>query len=230
MTRRIPIPSRALPVAILAALLLTACSSGDVRRAATPRPTDPHVSTPVPTEPATIPTPTASPAATPAPVPTTLTTGGPAPRPADLVRSDGTPWTLTDEVGHPTILFFGYTHCPDVCPETIATLLEVLDARPDTRVVFITVDPERDTQEFLAQWVRFMPEGMIGVTGSPAAIRRAADLYGVQYARVDTGSAAGYSMSHTAFQYLVDADGDLVAVYPFATTAAEIIGGLDALG
>ncbi|MBX3031679.1 MAG: copper chaperone PCu(A)C [Chloroflexi bacterium] len=237
MTRRLPFPSRLVLLAALAALVAGACS-GDQARRATPPPTEP----PPPTAgaaatPAAMPTPVVTPASatTPAPtstahpVPSALVVGSPAPRPVGLVRSDGQPWALTDHAGHPTIVFFGYTHCPDVCPETIATLLEVARARPEVRVAFITVDPERDTPEFLAQWVHFLPEGVVGVTGTPAAIRGAADLYGVQYARVDAGSAAGYSMAHTAFQYLIDAEGDLVAVHPFATPAAAIISDLASL-
>jgi protein SCO1/2 len=154
----------------------------------------------------------------------------PAPEFVDLVRADGTPFTLADERGRTTLLFFGYTHCPDVCPATIGELMQVLQARPDVRVVFVTVDPERDTPEFLAEWTKYLPEGMVGVTGSPLAIRHAADQYGVRYARVDTDSRSGYAMSHTAFQYLIDAEGNLVLTYPFGTPAAAIIGDLDAMG
>ncbi|MFN8518576.1 MAG: SCO family protein [Chloroflexota bacterium] len=204
--------------------------------AATPQPTP--AATPQPTATVTPqPTVAATPLATsglvatsPAPsTSVTLVVGQPAPGPVGLVRSDGSPFRLADEAGHPAILFFGYTHCPDVCPETIATLLEVQRARPDVRIVFVTVDPERDTPEFLAEWTAYMSDGIVGVTGSPAAIRQAADLYGVQYARVDTGSVGGYSMAHTAFQYLVDEDGSLVRIYPFATPPETIIGDLDAL-
>jgi len=147
----------------------------------------------------------------------------------DLVKPDGTPFTLADEHGHATLVFFGYTHCPDVCPATIGELMQVIQARPDVRVAFITIDPERDTTEFLAEWTKYLPEGLIAVTGSPLAIRHAADSYGARYARVDTDSRNGYSMSHTAFQYLIDGEGNLVLTYPFGTPAAAIIGDLDAL-
>ncbi len=95
--------------------------------------------------------------------------------------------------------------------------------------MFVTVDPERDTPEFLTQWVEYLPDNLVGATGTPDAIRRAADLYGVQYARVDTGSRAGYAMAHTAFQYLIDDAGVLARVYPFATPAQTIISDLDQL-
>lgn len=159
---------------------------------------------------------------------------GPAPEFVDLVVADGTPsgtpFTLADLRGETTLVFFGYTNCPDVCPATIGELIGVLQARPDVRVVFVTIDPERDTPEFLAEWTKYLPEGLVGVTGSPLAIRHAADSYGARYARVDTDSRSGYSMSHTAFQYLIDGEGNLLLTYPFGTPAAAIIGDLDALG
>jgi protein SCO1/2 len=150
----------------------------------------------------------------------------PAAELVDLVKADGTPFTLADERGDVTLLFFGYTHCPDVCPATIGELMQVLQVRPDVHVAFITVDPERDTLAFMADWTKYMPTGLMGVTGSPLAIRHAADSYGVRYARVDTGSKAGYSMSHTAFVYVIDGAGNLVLTLPFGTPAAAMIGDL----
>ena len=147
-----------------------------------------------------------------------------------LTDAEGQARTLADFKGKVSVVFFGYTHCPDVCPATIGELMQVLQARPDVRVVFVTVDPERDTPEFLAEWTKYLPEGMVGVTGSPLAIRHAADQYGVRYARVDTDSRSGYAMSHTAFQYLIDPEGNLVLTYPFGTPAAAILGDLDAMG
>jgi protein SCO1/2 len=210
-------------VAALSLSLAAACVSGPAR-VRTPGPDATRA--PVATVAAvTTPSPTAGRPSAPA----ALVPGQRAPEPADLVRTDGRPFRLADEAGHPTILFFGYTHCPDVCPETIATLLEVARDRPEVHIVFVTVDPERDTREFLTEWVAYLPDSVVGVTGTPDAIRRAADLYGVQYARVDTGSAGGYAMAHTAFQYLVDPTGILERIYPFATPAETIIGDLDDL-
>jgi protein SCO1/2 len=257
MTSRPLAVARPGAVGVVVLLLAAACAGGPARRAPTPTPgassapstgtrtPEPKPATPDrslrpvatpthtlnatehPTEPATA-VPSTGPAVPPSARPA-LVIGAPAPEPADLIRSDGGTFRLADDVGHPTIVFFGYTHCPDVCPETIATLLEVARDRPDVRVVFVTVDPERDTREFLAEWVAYLPDGVTGVTGTPGAIRRAADQYGVQYARVDTGSAAGYAMSHTAFQYLIDGHGVLQRIYPFATTAETIVNDLDTL-
>ena len=127
------------------------------------------------------------------------------------------------------LVFFGYTHCPDVCPQTIGELFGVFEALPQTQAVFVSVDPERDTPEFLQEWTTYMPENLFAVTGTPGAIRRAADNYGVKYARVETTSTAGYTMSHTADLYLIDEEGQLLHTYPFGTPAAEIVADLETL-
>jgi protein SCO1/2 len=155
---------------------------------------------------------------------------GPAPPIAGLVLPDGSAFELASLSGHPVLLFFGYTHCPDVCPTTIGTLLQVLDEAPDARVVFVSIDPERDTPDFLGDWVRYFPDGFVALTGSPAAVRSVADGYGARYARVDTTSTAGYAMAHTALVYLIDASGRLRASYPFGTPPETIMAGLARLG
>ena len=154
--------------------------------------------------------------------------GLPAPALRDLVVGDR-PFDLTALRGHPVLLFFGYTNCPDVCPMTVGELVMVLEDRPDVRAVFVTVDPERDTPESLAEWTRYMAPGFLALTGSPAAIRTAADAYGVRYARVDSGSAAGYSMSHTAFVYLIDSEGRHRLTFPFGTGWATMARAIDGL-
>jgi protein SCO1 len=141
----------------------------------------------------------------------------------DLVRPEGEPFALADLGGHPALVFFGYTHCPDVCPATIGELLGVLEARPEARAVFVSVDPERDSVDFLGRWTRYFPPRFIALTGSPGAIRHAADGFGVRYARVETTSTAGYTMSHTAEVFLIDGQGQLRTTYPFGTSAGTMI-------
>jgi protein SCO1/2 len=150
----------------------------------------------------------------------------PAPPLEDLVNPDGSAFDLTAYEGSPTLLFFGYTHCPDVCPATIGEIFGVFETSPETQAVFVSIDPERDTPEWLAKWTEYMPESFNAVTGSPGAIRRAADGYGVRYARVETSSTAGYTMSHTADLFLIDAAGQLVHTFPFGTPAADIAAGI----
>jgi protein SCO1/2 len=150
--------------------------------------------------------------------------GNPVPAPdlAGLVYPDLSPFDLADLEGSPVLLYFGYTHCPDVCPATLGELFGVWEVIPDMQAVYVTVDPERDTPEFLEEWTRYLPENLHALTGSPGAIRLAADSYGVRYARVETTSTSGYTMSHTAELYLIDEHGQLLLSYPFGTPAAEI--------
>ena len=153
----------------------------------------------------------------------------PAPALADLVLPDHSTFELSGLEGEPVLVYFGYTHCPDVCPATMGELFGVFEAEPETQALFVSVDPERDTPEFLGEWTKYLPDNLYAVTGSPGAIRRAADNYGVKCARVETTSTAGYTMSHTAALYLIDSDGQLLLDYPFGTPAAEIVEDLRAL-
>jgi protein SCO1/2 len=150
----------------------------------------------------------------------------PAPELVGLVNPDRTPFELADLAGDPVLVYFGFTHCPDVCPATIGELFGVWEEVPEMQAVFVTVDPERDTPEFLDEWTRYLPDNLHAVTGDPMAIRRAADGYGVRYARVETESSSGYTMSHTADLYLIDEHGQLLLAYPFGTPATEIVADL----
>lgn len=138
----------------------------------------------------------------------------------DLTDQDARPFGLGDERGHPTFVFFGYTHCPDVCPATVGTIgLAMTALGSDVRAVFVTIDPARDTTTWMAEYVRFLPKGFAGLTGSDAQIARTAAAWDVHYAKVETGNAEGYAMSHTADVFLVDAAGLLRARFPFGTSS-----------
>jgi protein SCO1 len=133
---------------------------------------------------------------------------------------DGAGKTVSDQTlrGKPFLVYFGYTHCPDVCPATIGTIGEAMAATDvGVRAVFVTVDPERDTPAWLTSYLAYLPAGFVALTGSDADIRTAADRWGVTYARVETGVPGAYAMSHTANVYLVDAAGSLRATFPFGT-------------
>jgi protein SCO1 len=148
----------------------------------------------------------------------------------DLTADDGGQFDLAALRGRPVLVYFGYTSCPDVCPATTGVLAEVIRGSADPpRVVFVTVDPERDTADVLHRYLSYLPAGFVGLTGSAAAVRTAADAFGVDYARVDTGSASGYTMAHTADVTLIDAAGRVRARFPFGTDAAEIAAALAAL-
>jgi protein SCO1/2 len=146
----------------------------------------------------------------------------PAP-PLALTDQDGQPFTLESLRGRPVLLFFGYTHCPDVCPTTIGTVTEVLgQVGYGPRAVFTSIDPERDDVAAMKSYLQYLHPAFMALTGSPADIRTMADAWGVKYAKIETGSAGGYAMAHTADTYLVDAQGRLRAVVPFGTEAAVI--------
>jgi len=151
----------------------------------------------------------------------------PDPRPApelDLVDQDGVPFSASRYAGGTTLLFFGYTHCPDICPATMGILTEAASAYgPGVRVLFVSVDPERDTVEWLREYVRYLPPGFSALTGTPVEVRAAADRWGVRYARVETGTPGEYTMSHTAEVFLVDGGGILQAHFPFGTQADAVV-------
>jgi protein SCO1/2 len=141
-----------------------------------------------------------------------------------LVDQDGRDFDADDFDGGPTLVFFGYTHCPDVCPATMGIVQQVAaDYGTAMRVIFVSVDPERDTQAWLKEYVRYLPAGFRALTGSPARVRAAADAWEVRYAKVETGEPGEYSMSHTADVYLVDGTGRLRAHFPFGTEAGPML-------
>ena len=219
---------RRLATLLAIALALGACASAappvdaPVGRSG-PASIEPSSPLGTPTSPLTTPTPR--------PVPTGIPYASPGPAPFfdGLVTGADSPFQLTGLAGHPTFVFFGYTHCPDICPATIGELVLVLQGDPDARVVFATIDPERDTPAFLAEWGKSLPAQFTPVTGTPLAVRAVADAWGVRYARVESTSAAGYSMSHTADVYLVDASGRLIQRYPFGTPAQVMLDDLRGL-
>ncbi len=147
----------------------------------------------------------------------------PAIRPAPgiaLTDPNGQPVSLASMRAGFVLVFFGYTHCPDVCPATIGTIEQAMAAYgPGVRAVFVTVDPERDTTASLKAYVQFRPSSFTALTGSPSEIRATADAWGVHYARVETSVPGAYSMSHTGDVYVVDPAGQLRAQFPFGTSA-----------
>ena len=140
--------------------------------------------------------------------------------PIELTDPNDRPFSLASLRGTPTFVFFGYTHCPDVCPATVGTIGLALEAYgPGPRAVYVSVDPERDTTTWLREYGRYLPTAFTTLTGSADSIRSTADAWGVHYAKVETGIAGAYSMSHTADVFLVDATGTIRASFPFGTSS-----------
>jgi protein SCO1/2 len=147
-----------------------------------------------------------------------------------LTDQDGRPFSLASLAGRPVLVFFGYTHCPDVCPATVGIINAALArAGPGPRVAFVTIDPERDDAAAMKSYLRYLPPAYTGLTGTADEIRHAADAWGVQYAKQDTFNGTGYGMAHTADVFLVDAQGRLRAHFPFGTTEGPIASALAGL-
>ncbi len=124
------------------------------------------------------------------------------------------------------LLFFGYTHCPDVCPmalETMAKLMEKLtpEERKAVQVLFISVDPERDTTEVLKDYVPYFNPTFIGLTGNEKEIEKTAKEYKAYYKKVEGESAGGYLIDHTATIYLVTPDMKIKLLYTPAKQEPE---------
>ncbi len=176
---------------------------------------------------ATAASPAARPAVTQAPVPSgagsyLFAQARPAPA-IDLVDPEDQPFSLASLRGREVLVFFGYTHCPDVCPATMGILGQVLkDVGDGTQAVFVSIDPERDTPAWLRDYARYIPSGITPVTGTTQQIAATAAAWGVRYAKVQATSPGDYSMTHTADVFLVDPSGQLCAKFPFGTQADAI--------
>ncbi|GAC1333255.1 MAG: SCO family protein [Beijerinckiaceae bacterium] len=143
--------------------------------------------------------------------------------PFTLVASSGQTVTDKDFRGEPSLVFFGYTHCPDVCPATLFEMSEVLRALgPDKKAaaLFITVDPERDTPAVMKDYLSSFDPRIIGLTGDPAAIESVLKAFRV-YSRKVPGENGEYTMDHTALIYLMDKQGRFVRPFRLDRMPAE---------
>ncbi|MES2104869.1 MAG: SCO family protein [Pseudomonadota bacterium] len=128
-----------------------------------------------------------------------------------LTDQTGKPRTLADFKGKAVVMFFGYTQCPDVCPTTMAemaTVMKQLGADADkVQVLFVTIDPERDTQALLASYVPAFDPHFLGLYGDKAATEKVAKEFKVFYQKVPGKTADSYTMDHTAGSYVFDPQG-----------------------
>lgn len=133
--------------------------------------------------------------------------------PFQLVNQDGRPVDQTLLDGKWSLVFFGFTYCPDYCPTTLgmleATKRALGDKADEVQIIFISIDPERDTPQALKDYLSSdgFPEGVIGLTGTPEQVRAAADAYRAVYQKVGEGEA--YTMNHSLTIYLMGPDGRL---------------------
>lgn len=150
-----------------------------------------------------------------------------------VLNSSAGPISLQQFRGQAVLLFFGYTHCPDVCPTTMSHVADALDllSESEKRLVqplFITVDPVRDTVEHLAEYVGFFHPKIIGLSGTEQQIRKAAELFSVQYFRDDWADAGkdNYYMNHTSYLFLIDPDGEVADMMSDHTDPKDIAAAL----
>jgi len=131
-----------------------------------------------------------------------------------LIDSQGRGFSRTSLLGHPTLIYFGFTHCPDECPDTLAALARVRQQAqlPGLQVLFVTVDPQRDTPAVLAGYLRHFDPSFLGLTGDPAEIRRVAGSLGIGITRINLPGGE-YDFDHTMAILLFDSSAHEVAVF-----------------
>ena len=152
----------------------------------------------------------------------------------ELSRGDGSRLRLSQMRGKAVLLFFGYTSCPDVCPTTLAELKQALEKLGEEKaqqveVLFVTVDPQRDTPERVQEYVDHFNPDFIGLSGSESELVPVWQKYGVFREIVDGTSAAGYIVNHTARVTLIDQDGNMRVSFAFETPVEDIVHDLNML-
>lgn len=152
-----------------------------------------------------------------------LTIDPPRPVPAfTFAQADGQPFSTAPQPGRPLVLFFGYTHCPDVCPTTLADWRRVQrqlgDRAERVRFVFVSVDPARDTPAVAAAYAARFSPAFTGVSGDSATTANILRAFDATATPEPATGASGYLVSHSSQLFLVDDQGRLVALYPFGTS------------
>ena len=146
-------------------------------------------------------------------------TGAEFARRLDLPDADGQPRTLADWKGKVTVVFFGYTQCPDVCPTTLAELAQIRKSLgvdgERLQTVFVTIDPERDTPEILEAYVANFGPGVVALRGNAEQTAAAAKEFKVFYAKAAGKTPGSYSMDHSAASFVFDASGRVRLYVPY---------------
>lgn len=149
-----------------------------------------------------------------------------------LTAHDGRTVTDEDFRGQHLLVFFGYTHCPDVCPTSLMTVARVLELLGDqarsVQVLFITVDPDRDTRTVLADFIPYFDPRIIGLTGSKDMIDRVVKGYRAKYTQVPGDTDGSYTIDHTASLFHMGPDGEYLGRFPFETSPEDIAAKLKA--
>ena len=149
-----------------------------------------------------------------------------------LVDQNGRPVSDQDLHGKPTVMFFGYTYCPDVCPTTLTDMTAWLKALgPDAdrlNMVYVTIDPDRDTPARLKSYLTAFDPRIRGLTGAPQAVAQAAHDYAVFYQKVPV-QGGEYTMDHSTIIYLIDAQGHTTDLVQYGTPRDQVVASLKKL-
>ena len=160
-------------------------------------------------------------------------TGAEFARRLDLPDVDGKPRSLADWKGKVTVVFFGYTQCPDVCPTTMAELAQIrtqLGADGDRlQTVFVTIDPERDTPEVLKAYLANFGPNVVGLRGDAEQTKAAAKEFKIFYAKVPGKTAGSYTMDHSAASFVFDPAGRVRLFVPYGADTKLLAGDLKQL-
>lgn len=152
-----------------------------------------------------------------------------APRGGDFtLHSASGPVSLHDFKGKVVLLYFGYTFCPDICPTSLGFTSQALASLDKAelekvQMLFVTVDPERDTLEKLKSYTAYFHPSILGLSGTPEEIAQVAKLYGASYAKQETGSAGGYVVDHSAYTYVIAPDGSLYKSLDHGTPPRQVV-------
>ncbi|MDX1412739.1 MAG: SCO family protein [Candidatus Promineifilaceae bacterium] len=148
----------------------------------------------------------------------------------ELTDTDGNAVQLSDYEGKIVLLYFGYSFCPDVCPTSLSDLARVQrkldDNGENIQVIMVTVDPERDTPQKLAEYVGYFHPTFIGLRGTKEEIDAAAEGFGVYYEKHEGSEATGYLVDHTARIFVIEPNGDYRLSFAFGTPAEDIVSDL----
>lgn len=151
----------------------------------------------------------------------------------EFISDEGQPLALSDLSGRYVLMAFGYTNCPDVCPDNLLKFRQIKAdlgaASDDVAFVFVSVDPQRDTAPFLDRYLARFDPTFIGLVGEHSTLEAIASEYNLFWEIHDDGERANYLVDHTASRYLVDPDGDLVRIYSFTASVSDITADLQAL-
>jgi protein SCO1/2 len=146
--------------------------------------------------------------------------------PLVLVDANGKSFDLSKERGRAVLIYFGYTHCPDICPATLSDWArasrELGTASEKVRFVFVSVDPERDTPQVSYNYAHQFDAAFVGLTASDSALERIKKNWGFTVFREETGDPKGYGVAHPGQSFVIDANGMIRLIFPPATKPGDI--------